>query len=573
MNLDTWRWYLNHLKPYHRSVAGLLVIGVVFGLIDIATTLILQRLVDTAVAGTMDVALAILLIGLFFTSSIPLPRWIGNRIRNRFLYQLRGDLHESLLRMDISFHDGRRSTELTTEVSKGVSAAGNLFNLITDPQALLQLPVAIFAVYYLGQHSPAAVSILIGFLAVFGICCAVLGQHVTTKESAFNTIDNKLTHRIREVIQHFHTVKVSHAEEAELTHYWEQGWRSLKLRYKLINLYGAFHFLGNGAQDFATAVAVVFFLPQVVRGEISVGTFFALMLFAGRILGPAQFMGRFYSEIKQADANLGPVMRALATKPSVVEQSQATDLKPITEGITLRNVSFHYPGSEEPILKGVNLTIPAGKRTAIVGESGAGKSTLARLLTRLYEPTTGGITYDNIDVRTVSFGSLYREIAYLNQEVTIFSGTIYQNVSYGVANATRESVLAALEKASARFVYQLKDGIDTDIGEQGIKLSGGQRQRIAIARVHLRNPSVVILDEATSSLDTLTEHSVSRALTELGNGKTVVVIAHRLSTVVNADQIVVMDNGNVLDVGRHEELLKRCAVYHRLYTTPTESNT
>jgi len=574
MNLETWRWFFNHLKPHRWYIGGLLFISVIFGLVGIATPLILQRLIDTAIAGQLDFVLMALLIALFFGASIPLPQWMRGRLRARFTYKLRGDLLDSLLRMDMSFHDDRGSTKLTTQTAKSVGAAANLLNLFTSSQVLLQLPVAIFAVYYLGQYSLAAVLILIGFLVAFSISTKILGKKIAHEEEKFHDIDNELTHRGREAVHQIQTVKVNYTATQELAYYWTEGKRALLQRFKLINLHSLVNFMGGGAHDFSIAVVVLFFIPQVVSSDISVGTFFALLLFAGRIVGPAHFFGSFYTEIKEASALLKPVMEILDNRPQVVEQQHPLTLNPVKDAITIRNLTFQYPGSDRPILHNVSATIPAKKKTAIVGRSGSGKSTLARLLTRLYDPTTGVIEYDGTDLRNVSFGSLYGEVSYLTQEVPIFTGTIVGNVAYGCETYELNQVNDALLRASAQFVHQLEDGLDTKVGELGKKLSGGERQRIAIARLFMRNPSVIILDEATSALDNLTEAEVHQTFERLGTlngGKTMVVIAHRLSTVQDADQIIVMDTGQILDVGTHQELLNRCEFYRQLNTTLSDT--
>jgi len=567
MNLTTWRWFFSHLKPYTWSIIVLLLVSVVFGLVEIATPLILQRLVDTAASGTLEIGLMIGLVALSAASSIPIPFWLQSRLGARFTYKLRGDLLRCLLRMDMSFHDDRGSTTLTTQASKGVGAAGDLLNLFTNSQILLQLPVAIFAVFYLAQHSIAATLMLLAFMVCFAVCSKFIGEKIASEEEAYHEIDNELTHRGREAVHQIQTVKVNDTVTHELTYYWQEGKRALERRFRLIKLHGVFALLGGGAYDFALAVTVIFFIPQVVSGEITIGTFFALIMFASRIMAPAEFFGNFYAEIKEASALLKPVMEILANQPKVVEQRHPLHLNAVNDEIALRNVSFQYPGTDRSILRDVSLTIPAQKKTAIVGRSGSGKSTLARLLTRLYDPTSGVIEYDGTDVRNVSFASLYGEVSYLTQEVPIFTGTIGSNVAYGVKGHKPEDIHSALTRSSADFARHMEDGLDTKVGELGKKLSGGERQRLAIARLFMRNPSVVILDEATSSLDNITESEVHQTFEELGvlgGGKTMIVIAHRLSTVHDADQIVVMDDGKVLDTGTHNELLERCELYKEL---------
>lgn len=574
MNLETWQWFYNHLKPHRWYIFGLLLISVIYSLIGIATPLMLQRLIDTAVSGVLDFMIMGLMIGLFVASSIPFPQWLRGRLQSRFAYKLRGDLLDSLLRMDMSFHDERGSTKLTAQTGKGVDAARNLLGLFTSSQLLLQVPVAIFAVYYLSQHNFVAVSILLGFLVVFSVITKVLGERIATREEIYHEIENNLTHRNREAVHQIQTVKINYTKDRELTYYWDEGKRALEQRFKLINLHSIVNFLGGGAHDFATAIVIIFFIPRVVTGEISVGTFFALLMFSHRIVGPAEFFSGFYTEIKESGALLKPVMEILRNVPQVVEQKSPLYLNPVRNAITIKNMTFCYPGSDRTTLKDVSVEIPAGKKTAIVGRSGSGKSTIARLLTRLYDPTSGVIEYDGTDLRNVSFASLYEQVSYMTQEVPIFTGTVKDNVTYGRMDYTEPEVDTALAMASAQFVRHFDNGLDTKVGELGKKLSGGERQRIAIARLFMRKPSVVILDEATSALDNITEaevHSTFEKLERQNGDKTMIVIAHRLSTVQDADQIIVMDRGRVVDTGTHCELLARCRLYCQLNSTLSTS--
>jgi subfamily B ATP-binding cassette protein MsbA len=248
------------------------------------------------------------------------------------------------------------------------------------------------------------------------------------------------------------------------------------------------------------------------------------------------------------------------------EKADAVELKPLREKIELKNVWFHYRNKRKNILKGVDLTIRKGSMVALVGESGGGKSTLIKLLQRLYDPTEGAIFWDGTDLSQARVSSLKKQIALVTQETVLFNDTIRYNISYGKPEATEEEITEAAKIAFAdKFIADLPDGFDTMIGERGIFLSGGQRQRIAIARAVLVDSPVLILDEATSALDAESELLVQKALENLMQHRTSVVIAHRLSTVRKADLIVVMEKGEVVETGTHQELLNNKGVYKRLY--------
>lgn len=255
--------------------------------------------------------------------------------------------------------------------------------------------------------------------------------------------------------------------------------------------------------------------------------------------------------------------------------SQGTNMyQPLTQGIEFRDVSFQYPGSQDLVLQGIDLWVPKGTTLALVGSSGAGKSTLADLVPRFYDPTQGSIRLDGKDLRSLDIGSLRRSLGIVSQDTFLFNTSVRDNLAYGLKDVTEEEIIQAAKRANAyEFIVQLPKGFDTHIGDRGVLLSGGQRQRLAIARALLRNPDILILDEATSALDTVSERLVQQAVEELCRDRTTIVIAHRLSTIQKADQIAVMSQGQVMEVGSHEELLNKGGYYSRLYSMQYDEST
>lgn len=317
------------------------------------------------------------------------------------------------------------------------------------------------------------------------------------------------------------------------------------------------------------AAIIVFFyfgLREINAGNMNSAEFFTFLGFLFRSYDPMRKISRQHNQIVQAFAAAKDVWDVLDEHDHLPEKLNAVELKTLNDKIELRDVSFNYQNENKLILHDVSLEIPRGQMVALVGESGGGKSSLIKLIQRLYDPTNGVISWDSIDLRDVNLATLKKQIALVTQETVLFNDTIRYNISYGNPNATDAEVTEAARIAFAHdFIEELPNGYDTIVGERGIFLSGGQRQRIAIARAVLINAPVLILDEATSALDAESERLVQKALTNLMDNKTSIVIAHRLSTVRRANKIVVMERGKIIQTGTHSELLEKGGTYKRLY--------
>ena len=281
---------------------------------------------------------------------------------------------------------------------------------------------------------------------------------------------------------------------------------------------------------------------------------------------PAKSLGRLHILLQKCLAATSKIFELMDREPKVQDDPAATKLRKVKGHVEFRGVSFTYDAKKLPAVRDVDLVIPAGSTCALVGQTGSGKSTLVSLLLRFYDPTEGVILIDGQDIRHVTQRSLRDQIALVNQDSFLFHDTIFENIRYGRLDATREEVEQAARRAHAHeFITQKSDAYETDIGDRGGKLSGGQKQRLCIARAFLRNAPILILDEATSSLDSETEANIQADLDELAKNRTVIAIAHRLSTILRADQIVVLEHGRITDIGTHATLLRRSERYQRLY--------
>jgi len=303
---------------------------------------------------------------------------------------------------------------------------------------------------------------------------------------------------------------------------------------------------------------------MALSGKIQVQDIVGFLLYLGMFYQPINALAQILENVQQALAGAERVFEVLETEPEIKEKENATELKNVKGKITFENVTFSY-NPRAPVLKNISFEINPGEMVAFVGPTGVGKTTIMYLINRFFDPDSGRIKIDDIDIRDVTLKSLHENISMVLQDVFLFNGTIFENIAYGKENATLEEVIEAAKIAHAHeFIERLPKGYFTEIGERGIKLSGGQKQRLAIARAVLKNAPILILDEATSSVDTETESEIQKAINNLAGTRTILIIAHRLSTVKRADKIIVLKDGEIVEIGTHEELMKRKGLYYKL---------
>ncbi|MBQ5357320.1 MAG: ATP-binding cassette domain-containing protein, partial [Oscillospiraceae bacterium] len=303
----------------------------------------------------------------------------------------------------------------------------------------------------------------------------------------------------------------------------------------------------------------------LMNGKITAGDYVAYLLYTTVLLNTVSRLAQFTETFMQGFTGIERFYEIMDVEPEITDSPDAEPIENVTGEIVLENVAFGYNDSEETVLSGINLHVNPGDNIALVGPSGGGKTTLSNLIPRFYDVSEGRILLDGKDIRSITLSSLRNNIGVVQQDVYLFSGSIYENILYGKPDASREEVIEAAKLAGAHeFISALEDGYDTYVGERGVKLSGGQKQRISIARVFLKNPAVLILDEATSALDNESERMVQKSLERLSEGRTVFTIAHRLSTIRNAKTILVLNDEGFVEQGNHDELMAKKGVYYNL---------
>jgi len=373
-----------------------------------------------------------------------------------------------------------------------------------------------------------------------------------------------VTATLQEVISGIHIVKVFAMEPYEQKKFNDVNKRYFNSFLKGVKITAAstplVHLFSTGGM-----IAVVWFgAYQVLMETLSVEDLIAFALYLAAMSAPIKRLTHVNLVVQQAIAASQRIFEVIDTQIKTAEQPQAKELPPVAGKVEFENVSFSY--DDELVLDGINLEVNPGEVLAIVGPSGNGKTTIINLIPRLYDANSGRVLVDGYDVKSVKIQSLRQQIGVVPQEIILFSGSVKENIAYGKIDASFDEVVEAAKAANAHeFIINLPDGYDTQIGEHGVKLSGGQRQRIAIARAIIRKPKILILDEATSALDSESEMLIQASLSEIMKHQTTIVIAHRLSTVINANKIAVLDKGKIVELGTHHELLKQGGLYSKLY--------
>ena len=494
------------------------------------------------------------------------------RIGQKAVLQLRTELYDHLLEQSATFFERHRTNFLVSRLVVSCAAIESAVshNLRDVFRESIVLAAFLAAGFYLSWRLMLGALIMGPIVAVITVRFSRLFRRFSSQSIEGN---KQLTDVAQETLANQTIVKAYEAEKREMGRF--RNVAGLIARANMRT--GRIASIAPPALEFIGYVALVvllfFGLREINAGRMVAAEFFTFLVFLFRSFDPIRKLSRQHNELSKAFAAAKDVWSVLDEQEKLIEPVSARELSALRSEIKIRDVSFRYDKREKPILSSINLEIPKGSMIALVGESGGGKSSLIRLIQRLYDPISGEIWWDGIDLRDAKISSLRRQIGLVTQETVLFNDTIRYNISYGKPDASDEDIINAARTAYADgFIAELPEGYDTVVGERGVFLSGGQRQRIAIARAVLKNAPVLILDEATSALDTESEALVQKALANLMQGKTSVVIAHRLSTIRRADKIVVMAKGEIVEEGSHHELLARNGKYRKLYELQFEES-
>ena len=487
------------------------------------------------------------------------------RVAQRALRKLALRTFQHIHALSLRFHITRKTGAMSRVMERGVKGVSFLLRfllfsigpLVLELVMICAVLVTLFDVRYL-------LVVVVTMIAYVWFTFAVTEWRVRIRRQ-MNNHDNEANQRAIDSLLNFETVKYFGAESREAERYdgamQQYEGAALKTAWSL----GAINIGQAVIVNAGLVIVMVMAARGVSDGTLTVGDFVMVNAYMMQVVAPLDMLGFVYREIRQALVDMGEMFGLLGQPADVLDKEGAAELAVTGGAVALDDVHFGYDAAR-PILKGVSLSVPAGATLAIVGATGSGKSTIGRLLFRFYDVDGGSLTIDGQDVRDVTQQSLHEAIGVVPQDTVLFNDTLLYNIAYGRPEASQTEIEAAARAAEIHeFIMALPDGYDTQVGERGLKLSGGEKQRVGIARTILKDPPILLLDEATSALDTETERDIQRALQRMGRDRTVIMIAHRLSTVAEADKIVVLDAGQVVEEGTHEALLAKRGRYAELW--------
>ncbi|RDW20874.1 multidrug ABC transporter ATP-binding protein [Oceanobacillus arenosus] len=582
--MSSVKQYMKFVKPYKWRIFWTIIVGIIKFGIPLLMPLILKYVIDNIISvDTMTqpekVNQLFWIMGLSFIIFLVLrppieyirqylAQWVGNKI----LYDIRDKLFDHIQKLSLKFYSSTKTGEIISRVINDVEQTKNfvitgLMNIWLD---LVTILIAIGIMLTMD----------VGLTVVSVILFPLFGFSIKYFFSRLRRLTKERSQALAEVQGHLHErvqgIPVTRSfalEEYEQGQFRIRNDKFLQKSVQHTDWNAKTFAVTNTITELAPLLVIAFAGYQVINLNVSIGTMVAFVGYMERVYSPLRRLINSSTTLVQSIASIDRVMEFMNEKYDIVDKENAKELGRVEGAVEIKNVSFKYTEDEALILKDVSLDVKKGETIAFVGMSGGGKSTLISLIPRFYDVTSGSIKIDGMDIRDVKARSLRNNIGMVLQDNILFSESIAVNIRMGNPEATDEEVMAAARAANAHdFIDKLPYGYDTLVGERGVKLSGGQKQRIAIARVFLKNPPVMIFDEATSALDLESEHSIQQTLEKLASDRTTFIVAHRLATITHADRIVVIENGEITELGSHEELMKKQGSYYDLYQVQNLDN-
>ncbi|MBS5887759.1 MAG: lipid A export permease/ATP-binding protein MsbA [Negativicoccus succinicivorans] len=561
---------LHYVVPYWRRGVAAIIAMILGALTTLAVPWIIRNIIDDVLAAKNLVALnwiALGILALFFLRGVfsYIQGYLMSYIANRVIIDIRNEVYARVQRLSLRFFDTRKTGSLMSRLTNDIGAlqtaiVDNFVNIVKESVILIGSLVGMVILHW------RLTLLCIIIVPLVSITIKYFGRKLKKSGHMMQERIADVTSHLQETIGGIRVVKSFFREDYEIARFRQINQASFGAAMKAARQSSQL----SPIVEFIAAIAVTAIIWyggwSVIDGELTAGELIAFLIYAINLANPVRRLSALYGDIQRSMAAGERVFALLDETPDIREKADAIALPVLRGDVVFDAVHFRYEPSKE-VLSGISFHAEPGQKIALVGPSGSGKSTIANLIPRFYDVTDGAIRIDGHDVRDVTLASLREQIGIVPQDTALFNTTIEENIRYGRLDATDEEVAAAVRAANAEeFVRQLPQGLQTPIGDRGLVLSGGQRQRIAIARALLKDPRILILDEATSALDTESEQLVQAALERLMIGRTAFIIAHRLTTIQEADHILVIDRGRIVESGTHQSLLALHGMYYNLYT-------
>jgi ATP-binding cassette, subfamily B, putative efflux pump len=569
--------YMQFVRPYRWQIIGTIVIGVIKFTIPLLIPLLLQYVVDDIIGSkelstTEKTNQLLKIMGfIFFIFVIVRPpieyyrqyyaQWVGSKI----LYDIRDQLFRHIQKLSLRYYSNTRIGEVISRVINDVEQTKTF--VITGLMNLwLDMITIVIAVAIMLTMDPLLTLVSLVLFPFYGLSVKHFYGRLRSLTRERSQALAEVQGYLHERVQGMPVIRSFAIEDLEQNRFDKQNSNFLDKALNHTSWNAKTYAVVNTITDIAPLLVISFAGYQVIQGDLSVGTMVAFIAFIDRLYNPLRRLVNSSTTLTQSIASMDRVFEFVDEKYDIEDKPNAIDCPTIEGHVKFENVSFTYNDEDSDVLHHVSLDVHKGETVALVGMSGGGKSTLVGLIPRFYDVTEGRILVDGVDIKDLKVRSLRDKIGMVLQDTILFSDSVKANILIGKEEATEEEIIEAAKAANAHdFILNLPQGYDTKVGERGVKLSGGQKQRIAIARVFLKNPPLLILDEATSSLDLESEHLIQEALEKLAKDRTTFIVAHRLSTITHADKIVVIENGEIVEIGTHSELMREEGAYFKLF--------
>lgn len=574
--MDSVKRYMQFVKPYNWQIVVTIIIGVVKFAIPLFIPILIKIVIDDIIGGDMSEAEKLRLLFywlggtalVFFLIRPPIEyyrQYLAQYVSNKILFDIRAKLFDHLQKLSLKYYANTRAGEVISRVINDVEQTKNfvvigLMNVWLDLATIL---IAIGIMLTLNVKLTLVTLIAFPFYAISVKFFFGRLRDLTRKRSqALAGVQSYLHERV----QGMSVIKTFTLERHEQKNFDEANGEFLDKAVDMTKWNAKAFAVVNTITDVAPLLVIAYAGYEAITGNLSIGTMVAFVAYIERLYGPLRRLVNSSTTLTQSVASMDRMFELMDESYEVQDRPGAQPLKKVNGELSFQNVYFQYEEDGTEILRGIDFTIMPGQTAAFVGMSGGGKSTIISLLPRFYDVTKGAIRIDGKDIRDVTIESLRQHIGLVLQDSLLFSDSIRMNIAMGNPQATDDEIIEAAKAANAHeFIMELSNGYDTTVGERGVKLSGGQKQRIAIARVFLKNPRILVLDEATSALDLESESLIQDSLELLAKERTTLIVAHRLSTITHADQILVVDHGQIIESGTHQELMKKQGAYYNLF--------